>query len=636
VPESSESHPSSPDYYDAWVHLSAIFHSPKDKKVGDAAYEALKESDIDFYLPQLCLLLAHLDSTSEALERLVLERCARSLHFTIRCIFCLGAMAPSNQEPHQQLIERIENYQYACQLAYINNKMPILEQNANPLVNHSKNDPTEETNLDSGIAFNRDERFKYLTSLKHFMKELSEIGTELGSVEEGERIANLRSKISILNSKLSPSASEPSSIQYVTGLFLPFSSSDEPHYSILRIPEHEISILPSRNRVPFSICFETISISPSQLLSTPRMTALVPEYENEIQKLLTEQMAVPSPDTAKSRSVAIGSTESPPRVRMPTSLEAPENESPASHLKRILSVPQNSISVRTKEKWASKEARVKKHSIYGQHFNWKLRGAIVKYGSDGLQEQLSLHLLQLFAHIFEITPSCRARLITYHCIVVENEATLIEPLLNAESIHQIKKNNNNITLDDFFAKKWSKSSSTQYAAAQRRFLITLAGSSLVSYLLQLKDRHNANIMIDDDGNLTHIDWGFLLYNTPGAIGFETAPFKLSSEMVAVLGGPDSQNYRDFQAIFHEAFMALRKRASQILDMVKIMFLCDPTRVPCAAGGQEAIDDLRDRFVLHMSESECITHTQSLISQSYNNWRTLNYDYFQYYTNGILS
>ena len=70
------------------------------------------------------------------------------------------------------------------------------------------------------------------------------------------------------------------------------------------------------------------------------------------------------------------------------------------------------------------------------------------------------------------------------------------------------------------------------------FADSLAAYSLVCYILQIKDRHNANMIIDKDGHLVHIDFGFMLTDAPGkGIRFETSPFKLTAEFVRILGGP---------------------------------------------------------------------------------------------------
>jgi phosphatidylinositol kinase/protein kinase (PI-3 family) len=45
----------------------------------------------------------------------------------------------------------------------------------------------------------------------------------------------------------------------------------------------------------------------------------------------------------------------------------------------------------------------------------------------------------------------------------------------------------------------------------------------------------------------HIDFGFLLSNAPGkGMKFESAPFKLTEEMIDVLGGFKSNKFADFR------------------------------------------------------------------------------------------
>jgi phosphatidylinositol kinase/protein kinase (PI-3 family) len=85
----------------------------------------------------------------------------------------------------------------------------------------------------------------------------------------------------------------------------------------------------------------------------------------------------------------------------------------------------------------------------------------------------------------------------------------------------------------------------------------LAAYSLVCYILQIKDRHNGNIMVDIEGHIMHIDFGFLLSNAPGkGIKFEQAPFKLTAEMVEVLGGIKTKKFREYREQMRLGFMAL--------------------------------------------------------------------------------
>ena len=55
--------------------------------------------------------------------------------------------------------------------------------------------------------------------------------------------------------------------------------------------------------------------------------------------------------------------------------------------------------------------------------------------------------------------------------------------------------------------------------------------------MQIKDRHNGNILLHKEGYILHIDFGFFFSNAPGkGLAFEqNVPFKLLSEYIEILG-----------------------------------------------------------------------------------------------------
>lgn len=194
-------------------------------------------------------------------------------------------------------------------------------------------------------------------------------------------------------------------------------------------------------------------------------------------------------------------------------------------------------------------ARIKAASPYRDLKTWELLRVIVKSGDDLRQEQLAMQLITQFQEIFT-QAELSLWLRPYEIIATGKDCGLIE-CVDAMSIDSIKKSSpaNITTLAQFFVYHFGPVRSKSYREAQRNFVQSLAAYSLLCFVLQIKDRHNGNILMDREGHLVHIDFGFMISNSPGGdFKFEKAPFKLTDEYVGVMEGVRSSHFQDFRKL----------------------------------------------------------------------------------------
>ncbi|TGJ81002.1 hypothetical protein E0Z10_g7750 [Xylaria hypoxylon] len=298
------------------------------------------------------------------------------------------------------------------------------------------------------------------------------------------------------------------------------------------------------------------------------------------------------------------------------------------------------------EAWGVKKERIRKTSPYGWMKNWDLVSVIVKTGSDLRQEAFACQLIQV-CHRIWVDAGVPVWVKLMQILVTGESSGLIETITNGVSLHSLKRSltlssidsgvnprRRFATLKDHWVKTFGKPDSDPYKSAVDAFKRSLAAYSMIQYILQLKDRHNGNVLIDNEGHIIHIDFGFMLSNSPGSVGFEAAPFKLTQEYVDVLGGVGSPDFEDYKTLCKQAFQALRRSADNIIDLVSMMGR--DSKMPCySAGIVQTTAALRQRFQLHLSADEAESFVENdLIAKSLGSYYTRLYDTFQYRTQGI--
>ncbi|GFO28943.1 phosphatidylinositol 4-kinase beta-like [Plakobranchus ocellatus] len=335
------------------------------------------------------------------------------------------------------------------------------------------------------------------------------------------------------------------------------------------------------------------------------------------------QMSTESSTSADSKDpvyIAAGDI----RRRLSDNLAAPK--------KKFERDPEDPSAAALKEPWEDKVARIRATSPYGHLPNWQLMSVIVKVGDDLRQELLVYQVLKrLKASWAEERLPLWIK--PYKIVVTDRDSGMIEPVLNAVSLHQIKKHSK-LSLLDYFIHEFGPVNSEEFLTAQRNFVESCAGYCLVCYLLQLKDRHNGNILLDSEGHIIHIDFGFILSISPGKnLGFENSPFKLTHEFVEVMGGLGSDMFEYFKILMLQGFVASRKHMDKILPLVEIMQT--GSQLPCFSKGISAIRAFKDRFHFGSTEEQLQLIVDGLVESSLHSLTTKLYDGFQYITNGIL-
>eukprot|EP00835_Amoeboradix_gromovi_P005445 NODE_511_length_7387_cov_0.329857.p1 type:complete len:850 gc:universal NODE_511_length_7387_cov_0.329857:6807-4258(-) len=208
---------------------------------------------------------------------------------------------------------------------------------------------------------------------------------------------------------------------------------------------------------------------------------------------------------------------------------------------------------------------------------------------------------------------------------------MIELCVDTISIHKITQQHGSFKqgFQDLYGKSIS--------GPHYNFLFSLVAYSIATWLFNIKDRHNSNLLMHiPTGKLIHIDFGFFFNLIPGnrgigglmsgGSGFEQAPFKLASDYIEVLGGipkelkketlimdenivedysklsSASREYlnksklmgttlwNDFNSLMFNGFKAVKKHHRKLIDLVSIMETAE-NPLPCFTGKLDVVDEV---------------------------------------------
>jgi len=293
------------------------------------------------------------------------------------------------------------------------------------------------------------------------------------------------------------------------------------------------------------------------------------------------------------------------------------------------------------ERWAEKKARLAASSPHGSFPGWDLLGCIVKSNDDLRQEVFVMQLIRICEEAFQ-TAGLDLWVHSYHIVATGLSTGVIECVRNAMSFDSLKKRPGYGTdgLVGHFQRMTEIAADPLKALneAKQNFVSSLAAYSLMSYLFMFKDRHNGNLLLDTAGHVIHIDFGFVFGIAPGgSFSLEqSTPFKLTDEMLEVMGGLGSPLFSEFVTLFCCGFLALQAHADTFFTVVEVT--CRGSNLPCFDGKdhEEVLSKLRERFCPDLNKSQTVAYALDLIKFATTSYGTKQYDYFQYLSQGIAT
>ncbi|XP_051921593.1 phosphatidylinositol 4-kinase beta isoform X2 [Hippocampus zosterae] len=664
----------------------AISYLHNSKEPGVQAYIgnrlfSFPHDEVDFFLPQLLNMYVHMDEhVGDAIKPYVVHRCRQSISFSLQCVWLLAAYSSDmhiSTQRHSRgakLRKLILSDQLKPAAARARREPLTLTPFCAAAAEHglspskrthqrSKSDAAVAVSLSSNLkrtASNPKVESSYdepvrLAPQRDFIKSLMGIGRRLATLPTKEqKTQRLISELSLLNHKL------PARVWLPTAAF---------EHHVVRVPHTQAVVLNSKDKAPYLIYVEVLEVDDFETSNVParipenriRSTrsvehlpdcgmsaeqragsfSTVPNYDNddeawsvddigELQVELPEVHA--SCDNISQFSVdSVGSLESKEPVFIAAGdIRRRLSEQLAQTPTTFKRDPEDPSAVALKEPWEEKVRRIREGSPYGHMPTWRLLSVIVKCGDDLRQELLAFQVLWQLKSIWE-AERVPLWIKPYKILVLSSDSGMIEPVVNAVSLHQVKKHSQ-LSLLDYFLQEHGAPTTEAFLSAQRNFVQSCAGYSLICYLLQVKDRHNGNILLDACGHIIHIDFGFILSSSPKNLGFETSAFKLTAEFVEVMGGPDGDMFNYYKMLMLQGLIAARKHMERVLQIVEIMQ--QGSQLPCFHGSS-TMRGLKERFHMSLTEEQLQLLVEQMVVGSMRSLTTKLYDGFQYFTNGIM-
>ena len=615
-----------------------------------------------FYIPQLCVMLNY-KIYKKTLESYLLDRCINQIKFSLQIFWLLNSYTEDDcldikKDIYEDMLRKIEE--------------TLVNGNRRSLTQYLQYEEISKKNLDSKRSskidgndseiieksIKKEMSLEYFNLCSDFYSKLKEMCEDLKNYEKGTPRKNaLKNYIEDFNQMLiqqrimyNENLNQNNSFY---GIILPFndsdSTNDKENTLMVNFINEQSFCFSTKARVPTKICAECIKVDECKdwnklIIQSEKNVNLSfggrksdIDIKLEIKKIRTSISHNLENDKEKEKEIIERKKKKEEELKNfynnidKIKKEEEKKEELVNQFEMLPNITDEIANIFGKpvEKIAEE---LKEKSQFKNFKTYSIRNFIAKANDDLRQELLAMQMIKLFNEIFK-KAQISLKIHPYEILITSSSSGLLEFLSNTSSIDGIKKamvtKSKNLNL--FYRKYFND----DFEEAQKNFVESLAAYSLICYYLQIKDRHNGNILIDKYGNIIHIDFGFILGISPGNLNFESAPFKLTKEYIEIMDGENSEMFLYYKNLMIKGMIEAKKHVETFVKIVEIM--SHGSKMPCfdKKDINIVIQKLRERFYEKESDRNFPKIVDELVYKSNDNFWTNKYDYFQKVTNGIL-
>lgn len=189
----------------------------------------------------------------------------------------------------------------------------------------------------------------------------------------------------------------------------------------------------------------------------------------------------------------------------------------------------------------------------------------------------------------------------------------IEMLPNTKTVYEINKES---SIQNYIIEHNKK---TPSGLLRKAFVRSCASNCLLGYMLGLGDRNLHNILIcPQTATLAHIDFNYLLGRDPK---IESTEMKITSGMVDMLGGYNSEEYEEMKVFCSKAFHSIKSYTYFWYPLLRYLCVSDPPIISYHGELQKLQHHIDKRLMPTASYEEVRVAIVKSVNSNSNSWKS---------------